>query len=74
MTTLAFLLHPAYEPGDGSADGAQLVDGQWWHPQFGCDSLQYAVNNARQALAPAITPRQEAAAHAIGRELRGPDA
>jgi len=58
MTTLAFLLHPAYElawaPGEEIADGAQLVDRQWWHPIFGCDSLQYVVNNARQALAPAI--------------------
>ena len=33
--TLRALLHPAYEPGDGSADGAQLVDEQWWHPVFG---------------------------------------
>ena len=50
MTTLAFLLRPAYEPGDGSADGAQLVDGQWWHPIFGCDSLQHVVDNARSLL------------------------
>jgi len=58
MTALASLLHPAYElaieDGEELADGAQLVDLQWWHPQFGCDSLQYVVNNARQALAPAI--------------------
>ena len=39
------LLHPAYEPGDGTMDGAQLVDGDWWHPVFGCDSLDYVVNN-----------------------------
>jgi hypothetical protein len=54
MSTLASLLHPAYEPGDGSADGAQLVDGEWWHPQFGCESLQFVVDNARQALAPEV--------------------
>jgi hypothetical protein len=35
-------------------DGAQLVDGQWWHPVFGCDSLQYVVDNARQSSAPQI--------------------
>ena len=52
VRTLRSLLNPSYEPGDGSADGAQLVDGQWWHPAFGCDSLQYVVDNARQALAP----------------------
>jgi hypothetical protein len=52
--TLASLLHPAYEPGDGSADGAQLVDGEWLHPQFGCDSLQFVVDNAREALAPEV--------------------
>jgi hypothetical protein len=52
MTTLHSLLNPAYEPGDGTMDDAQLVDGQWWHPLFGSDSLQYVVDNARQALAP----------------------
>jgi hypothetical protein len=54
--TIASLLHPAWAlawaPGEEIADGAQLVDGEWWHPQFGCDSLQYVVDNARQALAP----------------------
>ena len=50
MTTLASLLHPAYEPGDGIANGAQLVDGQWWHPVLGCDSLQVVVDNARSLL------------------------
>ena len=49
MSTLHSLLSPGYEPGDGKADGAQLVDGQWWHPSFGCDSLQYVIDNARQA-------------------------
>jgi hypothetical protein len=45
------LLRPAYEPGDGSADGAQLVSQAWWHPIMGCDSLQIVVDNARAALA-----------------------
>jgi hypothetical protein len=45
------LLRPAYEPGDGSADGAQLVNLAWWHPVMGCDSLQIVVDNARAALA-----------------------
>jgi hypothetical protein len=45
--TLTALLHPAYECGDGSADGAQLVDEEWWHPIMGCDSLQEVVDNAR---------------------------
>lgn len=44
------LLSLAYEPGDGSAVGAQLVDGEWWHPVFGCDSLQDVVDNARAAI------------------------
>ena len=52
MTTLRALLNPGYSPGDMDMDGAQLVDGQWWHPCFGCDSLQYVVDNARQALIP----------------------
>jgi hypothetical protein len=58
MTHPCILLYPAYElawaPGEEIADGAQLVDGRWWHPIFGCDSLQYVVNNARQALAPEV--------------------
>ena len=55
MTTLRALLNPGYEPGDGTMDGAQLVDGhEWWHPCFGCDSLRYVVDNARQALAPEV--------------------
>lgn len=41
------LLRPGYEPGDGSADGAQLVNLAWWHPAMGCDSLQIVVDNAR---------------------------
>ena len=49
--TLSALLCPAYEPGDGSADGAQLVGAQWWHPEMGCDSLQIVVDNARALIA-----------------------
>ena len=54
MTTLHSLLNPGYKLDNGTIDGAQLVDGQWWHPCFGCDSLQYAVDNARQALVPEV--------------------
>jgi hypothetical protein len=54
------LLRPAYEPGDGSADGAQLVNLAWWHPAMGCDSLQIVVDNARAIIArqgrPAVAP------------------
>jgi hypothetical protein len=45
------LLRPAYEPGDGSADGAQLVNLAWWHPISGSDSLQIVVDNACAILA-----------------------
>jgi hypothetical protein len=40
-------LSPGYEPGDGSMDGAMLVDGEWWHPVMGCDSLQVVIDNIR---------------------------
>jgi len=55
------LLHPAYEPDDGSADGAQMVGMAWWRPVMGCDSLQLVVDNARNILRsrwgrPAIEP------------------
>jgi hypothetical protein len=70
MSTLAFLLHPAYElatnSGEEIADGAQLVDGEWWHPQFGCDSLQFVVDNARQAMAWLPHPLHPAAARPGG--------
>lgn len=48
---LTTLLTPGYEPGDGSAHGAQMVDQAWWHPAMGCDSLAIVVDNARDALA-----------------------
>ena len=51
MTTDWKALRAGYEPGDGSMDGAQLVDGEWWHPIFGCDSLQMVVDRARALLA-----------------------
>jgi len=50
-TDIRALLSPGYEPCDGSADGAQLIDGQWWHPMMGCDSLQIVIDNARAAVA-----------------------
>jgi hypothetical protein len=45
------LLRPAYKPGDGGADGAQLVNLAWWHPIAGSNSLQIVVDNARAILA-----------------------
>ncbi len=60
MTTLASLLHPAYElcaDGGATADGAQLVDGEWRNPLFGCDSLQFVVDNARALLNDTLAPR-----------------
>ena len=50
--TFSNLLNPAYEiTGEEIAEGAQLVDGEWWNPLFGCDSLQIVVDNARAVLA-----------------------
>ena len=42
------LMGSDWEPGDGSMDGAQLVDGEWWHPISGCDALQGVIDRARQ--------------------------
>ncbi len=50
MTNNWKALCAGYEPGDGSMDGAQLVDGEWWHPMFGCDSLQMVADRARALL------------------------
>lgn len=40
-------MKPGYEPGDGSMDGAMLVDAEWWHPLYGCDSLQHVLDGVR---------------------------
>jgi ribulose bisphosphate carboxylase small subunit len=44
------ILGLGWEPGDGTEDGAQLVDGDWWWPVLGCDSLQETVGRVRQLL------------------------
>lgn len=46
------LLTPSsgYERGDGSMDGAQMVDGEWWHPVWGCDSLSHVIDQANYLL------------------------
>lgn len=43
-----------YEPGDGSMDGAQIVNGEWWHPVMGCDSLETTLEAIQNRLAFAI--------------------
>ena len=45
--TIKPILSPGYERGDGSMDGAQLVNGEWYHPVMGCDSLQTVVDNIK---------------------------
>jgi hypothetical protein len=39
---------PGYERGDGSMDGAQMVDCEWWHPVMGCDSLSHVIDHANK--------------------------
>ena len=41
-----------YEMADDAAlrDGAQLVNGEWWAPVFGCDSLESALARIRERL------------------------
>lgn len=43
MTSTRRLLSPAYEPGDGQAPGSQLVNGEWFLPVYGCDSLEVFI-------------------------------
>jgi hypothetical protein len=66
------IIGKGYEPGDGSMDGAQLVNGQWWHPKYGCDSLQFVVNSAwPQAMACAEWPSDDELARAYAAGLEG---
>lgn len=44
-----------YEQGDGSEDGAQHVDLQWWSPEHGCDSLDRTLDAIRARLIAAVT-------------------
>jgi hypothetical protein len=59
VAELRALLSPGYELGDGSMDGAQIVDCEWWHPEMGCDSLQFAVDNCRAIAHPRPIPVAE---------------
>ena len=44
------VLTAGFEAGDGSMDGAMLCYGRWWHPKFGCDSLQVSLDWLRSEL------------------------
>ena len=48
--TIKPILSPGYERGDGSMDGAQMVEGEWWHPVWGCDSLSHVIDQANYLL------------------------
>lgn len=37
-------LTAGFERGDGSMDQAMQFSGGWWHPKFGCDSLQATLD------------------------------
>lgn len=43
---IRLLLDKAYFPVDAGSldDGAQLVDGKWYMPVWGCDTLSYIVD------------------------------
>ena len=38
------ILAKGYEKGDGTMDGAQIVNGEWYHPKWGCDSLDHSFD------------------------------
>ncbi len=40
-------LSEAYVKCDGTHPEDQIVNGQWWHPKWGCDSLQHLLDNIR---------------------------
>jgi hypothetical protein len=54
MTSTQQLLRPAYEPGDGQADGSQLVNGEWYLPVYGCDSLEHFISQLPYKLSPEL--------------------
>jgi len=32
------------EPGNSIGDSAQLINGQWYAPKWGCDTLQHVID------------------------------
>jgi hypothetical protein len=54
MISTQQLLRPAYEPGDGQADGSQLVNGEWYMPVYGCDSLSMFIEQLPYKLIPEL--------------------
>jgi hypothetical protein len=38
---------PGWEKQDGTYQSGQIVDSEWYVPQFGCDSLQMVVDELR---------------------------
>jgi len=44
------ILAIGYEPiePDAVGEGAQIVDGQWYMPRWGCDTLQHVIEIIEQ--------------------------
>jgi DNA-binding XRE family transcriptional regulator len=38
------VLSAGFERGDGNLDGAQMIDGEWWIPKWGCDSINHMLD------------------------------
>ena len=49
MKSFEWLLRTGYYSVslENVGDGAQLVDGQWYMPKFGCDTLQHIKDEAQ---------------------------
>jgi hypothetical protein len=39
-----------YEPNTKLPDGAQMIDGEWYIPKWGCDSLEASLNALQASL------------------------
>jgi hypothetical protein len=45
---------PGWEPSDGVERNSQIVNGAWYRPRFGCDSLQIALDDGRSGRSGAL--------------------
>lgn len=47
-----WLMKEAFYPvePDNAGEGAQMVDGQWYMPKWGCDTLQHIKDNIQLAV------------------------
>jgi len=53
------LIRKHYTPVIQPGEGAQMFDGQWWMPKWGCDTLEHLIEDFQAALDAAVAEKDE---------------